>query len=31
LFDVRTVFTDQLPDLTRAIQYALEGDDVDED
>ena len=31
LFDVRTVFTDQLPDLTRAIQYALEGDDVDEE
>ncbi len=31
LFDVRTVFPDQLPDLTRAIQYALEGDDFDED
>jgi L-seryl-tRNA(Ser) seleniumtransferase len=31
LFDVRTVLPDQLPDLTRAIQYALEGDDVDED
>jgi L-seryl-tRNA(Ser) seleniumtransferase len=31
LFDVRTVFPEQLPDLTRAIQYALEGDDVDDD
>ena len=31
LFDVRTVFPEQLPDLTRAIQYALEGDDFDED
>ncbi len=31
VFDVRTVLPDQLPDLTRAIQYALEGDDVDED
>ena len=31
IFDVRTVLPDQLPDLTRAIQYALEGDDVDED
>jgi L-seryl-tRNA(Ser) seleniumtransferase len=31
VFDVRTVFPDQLPDLTRAIQYALEGDDIDED
>jgi L-seryl-tRNA(Ser) seleniumtransferase len=31
VFDVRTVLPDQLTDLTRAIQYALEGDDVDED
>ena len=31
VFDIRTVLPDQLPDLTRAIQYALEGDDVDED
>ena len=31
LFDLRTVLPDELPDLTRAIQYALEGDDVDED
>ena len=31
VFDVRTVLPDQLHDLTRAIQYALEGDDVDED
>ncbi|MGZ5213423.1 MAG: L-seryl-tRNA(Sec) selenium transferase [Actinomycetota bacterium] len=30
VFDVRTVLPDQLPDLTRAIQYALEGDDLDE-
>lgn len=31
VFDVRTVLPDQLPDLSRAIQYALEGDDLDED
>jgi L-seryl-tRNA(Ser) seleniumtransferase len=31
VFDVRTVLPDQLPHLMRAIQYALEGDDVDED
>jgi L-seryl-tRNA(Ser) seleniumtransferase len=31
VFDVRTVLPDELPHLTRAIQYALEGDDVDED
>jgi L-seryl-tRNA(Ser) seleniumtransferase len=31
VFDVRTVLPGQFPDLTRAIQYALEGDDVDED
>jgi L-seryl-tRNA(Ser) seleniumtransferase len=30
VFDVRTVSDDELPDLTRAIQYALEGDDLDE-
>jgi L-seryl-tRNA(Ser) seleniumtransferase len=31
VFDVRTVLPGQIPDLTRAIQYALEGDDIDED
>ena len=31
VFDVRTVIPDELPDLARAIQYALEGDDFDED
>jgi L-seryl-tRNA(Ser) seleniumtransferase len=31
LFDVRTVFPDQVHDLARAILYALEGDDLDED
>ena len=31
VFDIRTVFSNELPNLTRAIQYALEGDDVDED
>ena len=31
VFDVRTVLPDELPNLTRAIQYALEGDDVEED
>jgi L-seryl-tRNA(Ser) seleniumtransferase len=31
VFDVRTVLPDQLPHLMRAIQYALEGDDIDED
>ena len=31
LFDLRTVFPDQIHDLTRAILYALEGDDFDED
>ena len=30
IFDVRTVLPDELPHLARAIQYALEGDDVDE-
>ena len=30
LFDVRTVFPEQIPHLARAIQYALEGDDLDE-
>jgi L-seryl-tRNA(Ser) seleniumtransferase len=28
VFDVRTVTDEALPDLTRAIQYALEGDDL---
>ena len=28
LFDMRTVAESELPDLTRAIQYALEGDDL---
>jgi seryl-tRNA(Sec) selenium transferase len=28
VFDVRTVTDDELPDLRRAIQYALEGDDL---
>ena len=28
VFDVRTVADAALPDLTRAIQYALEGDDL---
>jgi len=28
VFDVRTVTEEALPDLTRAIQYALEGDDL---
>jgi hypothetical protein len=27
LFDLRTVSDDELPDLTRAIQYAREGDE----
>jgi len=30
-FDVRTVTEKELPDLTRAIQYALEGDDFDDE
>ena len=30
VFDLRTVPEDALPDLTRAIQYALEGDDFDD-
>ena len=30
LFDLRTVSPEQVPHLARAIQYALEGDDVDE-
>ena len=30
LFDVRTVSPEQIPHLARAIQYALEGDDLDE-
>jgi L-seryl-tRNA(Ser) seleniumtransferase len=31
LFDVRTVSGDELPDLARAIQYAREGDDVEDE
>jgi L-seryl-tRNA(Ser) seleniumtransferase len=31
LFDLRTVAEDELVDLTRAIQYALEGDDLDDE
>ncbi len=31
VFDVRTVTEEELPDLTRAIQYALEGDDLDDE
>ena len=31
VLDVRTVPEAQIPDLARAVQYALEGDDVDED
>lgn len=31
LFDVRTVDADDIPHLARAIQYALEGDDLIED
>ncbi len=31
LFDLRTVREDEVPDLARAILYALEGDDAGED
>jgi L-seryl-tRNA(Ser) seleniumtransferase len=31
LLDLRTVTDDQVPDLARAIWYALEGDDVDDE
>jgi L-seryl-tRNA(Ser) seleniumtransferase len=31
VFDARTVAPDEIPDLARAIQYALEGDELDED
>ena len=31
VLDLRTVFPEQLPDLVRAVQYALEGDDLVED
>jgi L-seryl-tRNA(Ser) seleniumtransferase len=31
LFDVRTVFPEQVDDLARAILYAIEGDDLDEE
>ncbi|HJU57807.1 MAG TPA: L-seryl-tRNA(Sec) selenium transferase [Actinomycetota bacterium] len=30
LLDVRTVAGDDLPDLVRAVRYALEGDDLDD-
>jgi L-seryl-tRNA(Ser) seleniumtransferase len=31
LLDVRTVAEDELPDLVRAVRYALEGDDLPDD
>jgi L-seryl-tRNA(Ser) seleniumtransferase len=31
LLDARTVLPEQVPDLTRAVQYALEGDDLDDE
>ncbi|MFB3738896.1 MAG: aminotransferase class V-fold PLP-dependent enzyme [Candidatus Velamenicoccus archaeovorus] len=31
VFDLRTVHEREVPDLTRAIQYALEGDDLPDD
>jgi len=31
LFDLRTVSDEQVPDLARAISYAMEGDDLDDD
>ena len=31
LFDLRTVTDAQVPDLARAIWYALEGDDLDDE
>jgi L-seryl-tRNA(Ser) seleniumtransferase len=31
LLDVRTVASDDLPDLVRAVRYAIEGDDLDDD
>jgi seryl-tRNA(Sec) selenium transferase len=31
LFDLRTVTEAQVPDLARAIWYALEGDDLDDE
>ncbi|MGZ4110404.1 MAG: L-seryl-tRNA(Sec) selenium transferase, partial [Actinomycetota bacterium] len=31
VFDVRTVLPGELPHLARAIQYALEGDDFEEE
>jgi L-seryl-tRNA(Ser) seleniumtransferase len=30
VLDLRTVAAEQVPDLARAVQYALEGDDIDE-
>jgi L-seryl-tRNA(Ser) seleniumtransferase len=31
LFDLRTVSDEQVPDLARAISYAMEGDDLDDE
>lgn len=31
VLDVRTVSDDEVPDLARAVRYALEGDDVDDE
>jgi hypothetical protein len=31
VLDLRTVSPEQLADLTRAVFYALEGDELDED
>jgi L-seryl-tRNA(Ser) seleniumtransferase len=31
VLDVRTVTDDQLSDIARAVLYAIEGDDLDED
>jgi hypothetical protein len=31
LLDLRTVSDEQVPDLARAVWYALEGDDVDDE
>jgi L-seryl-tRNA(Ser) seleniumtransferase len=31
LLDVRTITDRQVPDVARAVQYALEGDDIDDE
>jgi L-seryl-tRNA(Ser) seleniumtransferase len=31
LLDVRTIADRQVPDVARAVQYALEGDDIDDE